>query len=82
MAYVQCEVQDGLRASEATVSVTTIDGDQLFLRVERDFVQHQGDKNLLPIGIVFSESDRTLIELPHESDSGMNRLWVRPEQLN
>lgn len=39
----------------------------------------------LPIGVVAIDPDpakkAVLIELPHETDSGVNRLWVRAEHI-
>jgi hypothetical protein len=48
------------------------------LRVHRDFVKQVNNAWFLPIGIVYHdrEKDLYLIELPHEADSGANRLWV------
>src|SRR5437870_8250147 len=83
VAEVTCFVSDGLRSVEATVAVEDINGHQQCLRVERDFLTRQGKKWFLPIGVVYEDpySDRVLIELPHEADSGANRLWVRRESL-
>ena len=80
MAYVECTVNEGLRPLEATVSVMGTDGRRRFLRVERDFVRND---HLLPVGIVHKDlnAKRSLIELPHESDSGENRVWVKQEQI-
>lgn len=80
MAYVACDVSEGLRESEATVQVVSVDGVNVFLRVERDFLL---DGKSLPVGVVHvdSEKKRVLIELPHESDSGLNRLWVAFDKL-
>lgn len=78
MAYVICEVEAGLRESEATVVIRDSEGHSAFLRVERDFIQTMHDQNYLPVGVVYidAQSDLTLIELPHEADSGVNRVWV------
>lgn len=75
MSYVECITSSGLRDSEATVSVTDVNGRNVYLRVERDFIRND---HLLPIGIVHKDvpAGKSLIELPHESDSGENRLWV------
>jgi hypothetical protein len=80
MPYVLCSVDEGLRPSEATVEVRDIDDRSEFLRVDRDFVKSFDNRHYLPIGIVYrdkeSGKDLVLIELPHEADSGTNRLWV------
>ena len=78
MAYVLCNITDGLRPSEVTVEVPDVDGRSEFLRVHRDFVKWINDSWRLPIGIVYHDREKNLylIELPHEADSGTNRLWV------
>ncbi|GEM_PF-1480830 len=76
MAYVRCDIDDGLRPSEATVEVKDVHGRSQFLRVERDFVKSFDGVSYLPMGIVHRDNEVVLIELPHEADSGANRLWV------
>jgi hypothetical protein len=78
MPYVLCSITDGLRASEATVEVQDVDERSEFLRVHREFVKQFNNRQFLPIGIVGHDRDNDLylIELPHEADSGANRLWV------
>ena len=83
MAEVICDVTDGLRPEEATVAIEDVDGGQQFLRVEREFLSQRGKKWYLPVGVVGEDPRQkvVLIELPHEADSGANRLWVRREKL-
>jgi hypothetical protein len=83
MPYVLCSLSDGLRPSEVTVEVRDTDGRPEFLRVHREFVKTIDNRCYLPIGVVYHDRDenRFLIELPHEADSGANRLWVGPESL-
>src|SRR5947209_4357266 len=83
MAYVACEVAEGLRPSELTVAVKDLDGSTAFLRVERDFVRRIGGRTYLPVGIVYEDraSNAVLIELPHEADSGVNRVWVAADSV-
>jgi hypothetical protein len=83
MAYVLCTINDGLRPAEVTVSVCDNEKRPEFLRVHRDFVKNINDAWYLPIGIVFHDRDRELllIELPHEADSGTNRLWVNAPSI-
>jgi len=78
MAYVLCNITDGLRPSEVTVEVRDVDGRPEFLRVHREFVKNINDRWRLPIGIVYHDraKDQFWIELPHEADSGINRLWA------
>lgn len=77
MELVRCaDVRDGLRSSEATVAVSDIRGSKQYLRVEREFLVEKSGVHYLPIGVVGHDGNRALIELPHEADSGANRLWV------
>ena len=78
MAYVVCNISDGLRPSEVTVEVRDVNDRPQFLRVHREFAKNLEDAWYLPIGIVHHDRDNDLylIELPHEADSGANRLWV------
>jgi hypothetical protein len=76
MPYVLCHIDEGLRPSEVTVEVPHHDGGSAFLRVDREFVKNLDGNTYLPIGIIYRENDLVLIELPHEADSGANRLWV------
>jgi hypothetical protein len=83
MAQVICEVAPGLGDSEKTVTVRDIYGRRQFLRVEEGFLALADEKWYLPIGIVGIDSAKqlALVELPHESDGGISRLWVRLANL-
>jgi hypothetical protein len=83
MAQVLCEVSPGLRETEKTAAVRDVYGRKHFLRVEEAFLTHRGGRQYLPIGVVGVDEAKglALIELPHESDSGTNRLWVRQGEL-
>lgn len=85
MAKVRCDrVSDGLRPSEAVASMLDYHGRRHFIRVERDFLSQKNGDRYLPIGIVHIDpkTNAVLIELPHEAETGANRLWVRQEQLD
>ena len=83
MVQVQCEVSAGLRSTEATVAIADVHNHQQCLRVERDFLTTLKGQWFLPVGVVYDEPAKpwVLIELPHEADSGANRLWVWREHL-
>ena len=83
MAQVICEVSSGLRESEKTAAVKDIFNRRHHLRVEDGFIAAEGGRNYLPIGIVGLDDAKglALIELPHESDSGISRLWVRQSDI-
>ena len=85
MAKIRCiSVSDGLRASEAVAGLQDYQGRRHFIRVERDFLSQSNGGNYMPIGIVHVDlrSKAVLIELPHEAETGANRLWVTQEQLD
>ena len=83
MTRVICEVSPGLRDSEKTAAVKDVFNRRLHLRVEDGFIATEGGRHYLPIGVVGVDDakDLALIELPHESDSGISRLWVRRSDL-
>jgi hypothetical protein len=83
MAQVRCEVGVGMREGERTVTVRDVHGRRQYLRVEEGFLAQQGNQAFLPVGIVGLDEAKNLalIELPHESDGGVNRLWVRYDEL-
>jgi hypothetical protein len=83
MAQVLCEVSKGLRESEATVSITTLEGRPEFLPVDRGMLSKEGNRYLLSVGLIhMSESeDAALVELPDEADSGAHRIWVKLSDL-
>lgn len=85
MASVRCTaVNDGLRQSEALASIQDFRGRRHSIRVERDFLSRNNGSVYLPIGIIHidSRTKTVLIELPHEAETGANRLWVTPDQLD
>jgi len=85
MAQLRCdEIERGLRASEALAIFRDYRGRRHFIRVERDFLSQQDGNFFLPIGVVHIDprTNMVLIELPHEAETGANRLWVTQEQLD
>lgn len=76
---VLCEVvAPGIRPDEENVAVMDMTGNRHFLRVGKGFVNSTEKGDYLPIGVVRvdRENEKVLIELPHEADSGANRLWI------
>jgi hypothetical protein len=85
MAKIRCEkVSEGLRQSEAVASFVDFHGRRHFIRVERDFLAEQNGTTFLPVGIVHVDpkTKAVLVELPHEAETGANRLWVKQDQLD
>jgi len=82
---VKCEsVSQGLRDSEVVASFHDYFGKRHFIRVESDFLSTENGVRLLPIGVVTvdKKTGLVLIEFPHEAETGANRVWVKPEQLD
>jgi hypothetical protein len=85
MAKIRCDnISEGLRRSEVLASFRDFRGRTHFIRVEYDFLSEQNGSRYLPVGIVHVDprSKIVLIELPHEAETGANRLWVKQEQLD
>jgi hypothetical protein len=85
MAKIRCEnVTQGLRPSEAAASFLDFNGRKHVIRVERDFLTQNQGALFLPVGIVHLDprTKAVLVELPHEAETGVNRLWVKQDQLD
>jgi hypothetical protein len=83
MAWVQCEVSEGLRRSEATVKLMTYEGRSEFIPVDRGLLSEKGENHFLSVGLVHlsPEQEAALVSLPVEADSGAHRVWVRLSAL-
>lgn len=84
MVQVVCDkVSPGLRDSERAVAVKDVHGRRHHLRVPFDFLTEKGNRFYITVGIVHVDrkTGAVLVELPHEADSGANRLWVQPQDL-
>jgi hypothetical protein len=85
MSQIRCEeVRKGLRASEALALFRDYQGRQHSIRVERDFLSEINGHLYLPIGIVHVDPRTNLVltDLPHEAETGANRLGVKQDQLD
>lgn len=85
MAKMVCEkVSSGLRDSEVIATLRDYHHRRHFIRVERDFLTEKQGMFFLPIGVVHfdSKTQAVLVELPHESETGANRLWVASSQMD
>jgi hypothetical protein len=81
VARVVCEVRPGLASFVRFAIVTGADGRRESLQVDADFLTHENGTALLPVGVVYQEKDRALIEFPTMADSGAERLWVSTSAL-
>ncbi len=85
MAELRVEkVSEGLRPSEAVATLRDYRSRRHFIRVERDYLSVKNGDTYLPIAVVHVDpgTRAVLIELPHEAETGANRLWVTQEQLD
>lgn len=85
MAKIRCEkIEEGLRSSEVVAHFMDYRGREHFIRVEEDFLSKDGATYFLPIGVVQVDipHQAALIELPHEAETGANRIWVKQAQLD
>jgi hypothetical protein len=81
MALLACEVQPGMASFARFAIVTDPNGQQESLQVNADFLTYDSGQAYLPVGVVYQDRDRALIELPHQADSGTQRLWISPADL-
>jgi len=85
MSMVRCEnIGAGLRASECLATVKDMHGRKHSIRVERDFLSEIDGHQYLPVGIVHMDpkTKKVLVEFSHEPETGINRIWVDPQQLD
>ena len=75
---VECEARKGDADWEVVVAVRDEKGRRQFLSVSDGMVARENGKAYLAVGVVEvdARNRRVLIELPHEADSGVSRLWV------
>jgi hypothetical protein len=84
LPQVECEVTNPNALFETEiVGVPDERDNHQFLRVGKGFVIRDNGKTYLPVGLVELDrkNRRALIELPHEADSGVRRLWVPFERF-
>jgi hypothetical protein len=84
VAKLSCRVSDGLRPSEATITVNEYDGTPQHFPLDRGMVSRAGSRDAIPVRVI--QKDETeqfaLISLPVEADSGSQRIWVKIEDLD
>ena len=60
MAWVLCEVSEGLRSSEATAKLITYDGRPEFVPVDRGLLSEEDDKHYLSTGLIHVSQEKKL----------------------
>jgi hypothetical protein len=84
MIKILCEqVSPGLREADAILTFLDVQGRRHFLQIEKDLLVQRNGHSYLPVGFVYRDvrTRAFLIELPHEAETGVNRLWVSAEKV-
>jgi hypothetical protein len=79
MIRVLCAgVSRGLRAADVIATLRDIHGRNHFLQIEQNFLTQDNGHAYLPVSLVHRDAraEAVLIELPHEAETGVNRIWV------
>lgn len=71
-------LRHGLHPSEVIVAVTTADGGQEELIVDKRSIRNDSLRIGYPVG---GEKNRLLVELPRETFRGTRRVWVAEHSL-
>jgi hypothetical protein len=84
MVRVLCAgVSRGLRAADVIATLRDFHDRNHFLQIEKDFLSQDNGHSYLPVSLVQRDpqTGAVLIELPHEAETGVNRIWVRAADL-
>jgi hypothetical protein len=84
MFQVLCEkVSRGMRDVDAIATIRDYSGRRHFQHIEKDFLQSHDARSALPVAFVHRdpETGAVLIEFPHKAETGVNRIWVRAEDV-
>ena len=84
MIKILCEqVSPGLREADAILTFLDFHGRRHFLQIEKDLLVRHNGHSYLSVGFVQRDAPTGafLIELPHEAETGVNRLWVSAEKV-
>jgi len=84
MIEILCEkVSRGMREVDAIATLRDYHGRRHFLHIEKDFLTCQDSHWSLPVALIHRDprTGAALIELPQEAETGVNRIWVRAEDV-
>jgi hypothetical protein len=72
-----------MRPSERAAVVQDVQGHSHLILVEHDFLTIEDGKAYVPVGVCHLDRERgvVLVEFPHEPMTGINRIWVRYQDL-
>ncbi len=80
MLMIRCQaITEGMRSDEKTITLLDANGKKEFLRLEPDYLVEKDGETWLPVAVLREDNSKGvyLIEFPHESEGGTNRIWVR-----
>jgi hypothetical protein len=81
---ILCEkVSRGMREVDAIATIRDFHGRRHFLNIEKDFLTCQNSHWSLPVALIHCDprTGAVLIELSQEAETGVNRIWVRAEDV-
>jgi hypothetical protein len=85
MIYLECALKKpgSLRTGDVIAEVEDKDDRRQQLEIELNFLVKRGDRYFLPVWGLTQDHETKLVqvELPQESVSGTNRIWVRADQV-
>lgn len=84
MLQIRCEdVSRGMRDVDVIATIRDYHGRRHFLHIEKDFLTSQNSHWGFPVALVHRDArtGAVLIEFPQESETGVNRIWVRAEDV-
>ena len=83
MAQLRCQVADGLRPAEASITVRDHSGKSEHFPLDRGMVTDEDGATSIPVFLIQYSDDRdyALVGLPVEADSGSHRIWVKAADL-
>ena len=69
--------------TDASDPQEALHGRRHFLQIEKDLLVPRNGNSYLPVGFVHRDAPTGafLIELPHEAETGVNRLWISAEKV-
>jgi hypothetical protein len=76
-------VSRGLREADVIAVVRDVQGRNHFLQIEKDFLSQDNGHSYLPVALIHrdAQTESVLIELAHEAETGVNRIWVRASDV-
>lgn len=84
MVKLRCDdVAPGMRSADVILTLVDYHGRRHYLQIEHDLLLRQNGETYVAVGFVHkdAETGAVLVELPHEAETGVNRLWTTADRL-